>query len=385
MIFLISGCNQSYQGSPLVPDFPVPEEASLDEKQKDFETYRYDIRGSHHGIRADYLVAIQDWGWQERKDLHQEAVYIFEKNGEFVSLNVLNSDNNALFTIKKVTMEDLDKQSSPEDQPGEQPTDDNPINHQLHIHDDYDTWIKKLGTPVEVRSENQSFLLYYTREGMGVHIRQNKQETEKVWIYPQYLTPAQDVLIPFTRQEVMEQFGHPDKIDRETCYETAECEKYVYDQEDQILTIRFSFNDVYVDRMIYEKKDPAADFTSWDEEQLYDFLQDVKAHTQKSYQLTFVQKAEIIAHYEKFFSPELSKKIVDSLFVQTDEGWKVPDGDAGYIFFVPAKESDNSDVVIDFEEDYIRLKVTFETGMYSAIEYVIEYDEKPLITEWQME
>jgi hypothetical protein len=124
-------------------------------------------------------------------------------------------------------------------------------------------------------------------------------------------------------------------------------------------------------------------FTSWNEEKLYRFFEEVLAYTQKAYRniYTFNTKEEIVSYFSKYFSSEISERIVNSIFIKTDEGWKAPDGGGGYMFAVP-RRSNNIQVEIDFDNEWVRLKATFVTGMYSSIEYVIENYENPMITEW---
>jgi Txe/YoeB family toxin of Txe-Axe toxin-antitoxin module len=128
------------------------------------------------------------------------------------------------------------------------------------------------------------------------------------------------------------------------------------------------------------------DFTSWNEKKLYEFLNKVLEYTHQIALKIYPSKEEILTKYQNYFTPELSVKIVDSLFVKTDRGWKVPDGDGGYIFTVPVKGKDeHSDVVIEIQKMFIKLKATYEIGMYSLIQYTIQYDNKPIITEWIMQ
>ncbi len=125
------------------------------------------------------------------------------------------------------------------------------------------------------------------------------------------------------------------------------------------------------------------DFTTWNEKKLYDFFYEILEYTNQISMKIYPTKEEIITKYQAYFTSELSVKIVDSLFVKTNGGWRVPDGDGGYIFTVPVKgEYEQSNVEIDIQEKFIRLKATYDIGMYSFIQYTIQYDSKPIITEW---
>lgn len=123
---------------------------------------------------------------------------------------------------------------------------------------------------------------------------------------------------------------------------------------------------------------------TWNEEKVFSFLNEVNQYV-RALPVETDSKEKIIEQYEVYFTPELSKKIVDSLYIQkTDSGWKIPDSDGGYIFIVPDRESENSEVTIEYNQDYIRVKETYENGMYTSIEYVISKEDKLVITEWNL-
>ncbi|MDF2653426.1 MAG: copper amine oxidase-like protein, partial [Paenibacillus sp.] len=72
-------------------------------------------------------------------------------------------------------------------------------------------------------------------------------------------------------------------------------------------------------------------FSTWNEKKLYDFFYEILEYTNQISMKIYPTKEEIITKYQAYFTSELSVKIVDSLFVKTNEGWRVPDGDGGYI------------------------------------------------------
>lgn len=121
---------------------------------------------------------------------------------------------------------------------------------------------------------------------------------------------------------------------------------------------------------------------TWNEETVFSFLNEVNQYV-RGLPVETDSKEKIIEQYEVYFTPELSKKIVDSLYIQkTDSGWKIPDSDGGYIFIVPDHESENSKVTIEYNNDFIKVKETYEYWMYTSIEYTIRYEDRPIITEW---
>lgn len=128
------------------------------------------------------------------------------------------------------------------------------------------------------------------------------------------------------------------------------------------------------------------DLATWDEEKVFSYLNEVKQHV-SNLPVETNSKEKIIEQYEAYFTPELSKKIVDSLYIQkTDNGWRIPDSDGGYIFIVPNRESENSEVAIEYNNNYIKVKESYdyETWIYTSIEYTIRYEDRPIITEWNL-
>lgn len=125
------------------------------------------------------------------------------------------------------------------------------------------------------------------------------------------------------------------------------------------------------------------DLSTWDEDDVYNFLEEVQQNVIEV-PVETNSLEQVIEQYELFFTPELSKEIVDSNYIKTDDGWKIPDGDAGYIFFVPSRGTEDSDVTIEITKDYINIREVFEFGMFKEIEYKIGLiDNKPKIMEWK--
>jgi len=126
------------------------------------------------------------------------------------------------------------------------------------------------------------------------------------------------------------------------------------------------------------------DLSKWDEERVYRFLNEIKSYI-SDIPIESTNKEDIVKLYEKYFSSELSSTIVDSLYDKTDSGWKIPDGDAGYLFIVPNNKQ--NDVTININKDAILVQEKYESEswMYSNIQYTISFNKKPIITEWIME
>jgi hypothetical protein len=119
------------------------------------------------------------------------------------------------------------------------------------------------------------------------------------------------------------------------------------------------------------------EFTTWDQARVFTFLNEVLEYT-RDIPLETESKEVIVKKYERYFTQDLSAKIVDSLYVKSDKGWYIPDGDAGYSFFVPSEP----DVSIEFNKENIKVRETHEIGMYSLLEYTVIFDDKPIISDW---
>ncbi|MCU6712997.1 hypothetical protein M6D81_30280 [Paenibacillus sp. J5C_2022] len=131
------------------------------------------------------------------------------------------------------------------------------------------------------------------------------------------------------------------------------------------------------------KVSESVDFTKWSDEEVYAFFngvyEDIRQLPVEAESLDVIR-----GNYETYFSTELTKKIIDSLYTKTDNGWKIPDGDAGYMFSVPGSSQDGK-VVIEYSKAFIQVTETFEDGMYNKVQYKIEYRNKPVITAWIIE
>ncbi|MHA6483601.1 hypothetical protein ACX1C1_17070 [Paenibacillus sp. strain BS8-2] len=125
------------------------------------------------------------------------------------------------------------------------------------------------------------------------------------------------------------------------------------------------------------------DFTAWDEEDVYHFLEEVQLMI-RELPVETDSRDSIIQKYETYFAPELSIKIFDSLYNKTDNGWRIPDGDAGYLFVVPGRGTDESDVTIERSRARIIIQEVFASGMYEDNSYTIDWiDNKATITDWK--
>lgn len=131
--------------------------------------------------------------------------------------------------------------------------------------------------------------------------------------------------------------------------------------------------------------DSDIDFSNWNEERVFKYLAKIKQHI-NDIPVIVNNRDDAIKKYEKYFTIELSNKIFDSMFVQINNQWRVSDGDAGYIFTVPSREEETNKVDVTIEKDELKVRITYEIGMYSIIEYTIRNQNgEPVITEWKQE
>jgi len=122
-----------------------------------------------------------------------------------------------------------------------------------------------------------------------------------------------------------------------------------------------------------------ADLSAWDEELVYQFLNEVEQFV-RDIPIETTSTDPIIEKYEAYFSPDLSREIVNALYMETEGKWMIPDGDGAYMFVVPNQEQ--NEVSIQINEGSIVIEENYEFWMYTKIQYVITYDKKPVISEW---
>lgn len=67
--------------------------------------------------------------------------------------------------------------------------------------------------------------------------------------------------------------------------------------------------------------DTKIDLTTWDEERVYAFLNEVQQYI-REIPLETTSEEQITDKYERYFTPELSVKIFESLYIKNDNSWK---------------------------------------------------------------
>jgi hypothetical protein len=123
------------------------------------------------------------------------------------------------------------------------------------------------------------------------------------------------------------------------------------------------------------------DLTDWDAALVEQFLAEVGRFVREIPAET-ASLESVVAAYEQYFTPELSRAVVQSLYVESDGTWRIPDGDGGLMFTVPDRT--NNEVAIFAGEQAIVVEERYRSWMYAKTQYVITYDEKPMITDWRI-
>lgn len=124
-----------------------------------------------------------------------------------------------------------------------------------------------------------------------------------------------------------------------------------------------------------------ADLSAWNAALVEQFLIEVGEFV-REIPVESASLEPVVAAYEQYFAPNLSRAIVQSLYVKSDGKWRIPDGDGGYMFTVPNKAQ--NEVAIYGGEQAIVVEERYSSWMYAKTQYVITYDEKPVIAEWRI-
>lgn len=90
--FLVGACSQQspYKPSSINPDFPVPEDARLQDgeaknpKIEKYASYKWKKSNEIQSIPEAYVDKIERNGWQERTEEQMGALRVFEKDGKII-------------------------------------------------------------------------------------------------------------------------------------------------------------------------------------------------------------------------------------------------------------------------------------------------------------
>lgn len=92
ILFLVGACSQQsfYKPSSINADFPVPEDARLQEgeaknpKIEKYASYKWTKSNEIQSIPEAYVDEIKRNGWQERTEEQMGALRVFEKDGSII-------------------------------------------------------------------------------------------------------------------------------------------------------------------------------------------------------------------------------------------------------------------------------------------------------------
>ncbi|WP_078410680.1 hypothetical protein [Priestia abyssalis] len=109
IFFLLGACGQQsfYKPSSINADFPVPEDARLQDgeaknpKIEKYASYKWTKSNEIQSIPEAYLNEIERNGWKERKEEQMGALRVFEKNGNILWLTT----HDDFFTLSQLKTE----------------------------------------------------------------------------------------------------------------------------------------------------------------------------------------------------------------------------------------------------------------------------------------
>jgi LysM repeat protein len=101
----------------------------------------------------------------------------------------------------------------------------------------YNQVVEKFGVPNFSEEQQNTISHFYVDEGAGLRVQLNMANgsVDQLQIYPEYL-PVID--IPREKEHVVEIYEHPNKVEKVSCYETADCEKMIYQLNGLQLTVQ---------------------------------------------------------------------------------------------------------------------------------------------------
>lgn len=101
----------------------------------------------------------------------------------------------------------------------------------------YNQVVEQFGVPNFSEEKQNTITHFYLDEGAGLHVQLNdgNSAVNQLEVYPEYL-PV--ITIPREKAQVIRDFDHPNKVESVSCYETAVCEKMIYQLNGHQLTVQ---------------------------------------------------------------------------------------------------------------------------------------------------
>jgi hypothetical protein len=110
----------------------------------------------------------------------------------------------------------------------------------LALGDAYDDIKSRLGEPKMTETSLNIKSLYYQSDGAGVRVTMNMKDGTigGLAVYPEYLSERMFPAMPFTKSQVIKEYGQANKSEAVTCYESAICEEITYQLDNHELKVR---------------------------------------------------------------------------------------------------------------------------------------------------
>lgn len=110
--------------------------------------------------------------------------------------------------------------------------------HGVYIGSTYSQLLQQFGKPVKTEDQLNIRSLYYIGEGAGVRVNFNMENGSVfgLQVYPEFLKLSN---LPIQKNEVIDEFGYPNKVQDVSCYESATCEQFTYQFNKNELIIQF--------------------------------------------------------------------------------------------------------------------------------------------------
>jgi murein DD-endopeptidase MepM/ murein hydrolase activator NlpD len=105
----------------------------------------------------------------------------------------------------------------------------------------YNQVVEKYGVPNFSEEQQNTISHFYKDEGAGLHVQLNNENgtVNQLQVYPEYLPVLN---IPREKAQVLENYDHPNMIEKVSCYESAVCEKMTYQLNGLQLNVQIDRN-----------------------------------------------------------------------------------------------------------------------------------------------
>lgn len=108
----------------------------------------------------------------------------------------------------------------------------------VQIGSTYSQLLQQFGKPVKTEDQLNIRSLYYNGEGAGVRVNFNMENGSVfgLQVYPEYLKLSS---LPKEKSQVINAYGYPNEVKNVSCYESANCQQFIYQFNKNELIIQF--------------------------------------------------------------------------------------------------------------------------------------------------